>query len=40
MMKNGVNMKIDNESVIRNKTFVGATLNKLTLADFFILKNG
>ena len=30
---------IDNESVIRNKTFVGATLNKLTLADFFILKN-
>ena len=30
---------VDNESVIRNKTFVGATLNKLTLADFFILKN-
>ena len=30
---------IDNESVIRDNTFVGATLNKLTLADFFILKN-
>ena len=30
---------IDDESIIKNKKFVGTTLNKLTLADFFILKN-
>lgn len=30
---------VDNESIKKNKSFIGSTLNMLTLADFLILKN-
>ncbi len=30
---------VDNENILKKKVFVGSTLNMLTLADFFILKN-
>ena len=30
---------VDAQSIIKNKSFTGSTLNMLTLADFFILRN-
>ena len=30
---------VDNETIKKNKTFIGSTLNLLTLTDFFILRN-